>query len=247
MPTYIIKGQVLPIRAVLSIGPWPLTTTTLAGTDTTEWHINIVLNEITIYCKSASVRDIYDLRNISLNVMNTMVSQVGYFFGLGYNVAINQILCEEIGCDVVFGIGIPALAERYDKEKIFEFLNRVSSIKGQESRFVHRCFVELQLAISHPIDTPFYCYRAIECLRHFCGLRYSLTEESAQWKKLVELTGKDRSHIADTKLFSNHARHGDHRDFTSDQRADFFKSTWNVVDAFMDSIAPCQQITKTQV
>ena len=167
---------------------------------------------------------------------NIIVAQIGFFVGYGYSIEINQILCREHQINYVYGIDIPCLVKRNEGRDINILMSKVFSIQGEEIRFLQRCFVDLQLAITHPIDTPFYCYRAIESLRHFCRIRYSLTTEKQQWQKLAELTKKSWDDTKSVKLFANDARHGDHKHFSSDQRAEFFVSTWDLVDAFIDSV-----------
>jgi hypothetical protein len=242
MLTYMIKGRVLPVRAMLSIGTVKFQVTPLERGTTVDIELSVYCNEVTIYYSTQEQNlNIFDIKNECLNIVNSFIAQIGYYFGYGYNIEINQILCRDINLNYVFDIGIPCLIKRNDPANFINWMQFVMSIKGDESIFLQRCFVDLQLSITHPIDTPFYCYRAIESLRHFCRIRYQLTEEKQQWQKLSDLTGKNLDDIKSVKAFANDARHGNHRNFTSDQRAEFFISTWDIVDAFLKNIEESQQ------
>lgn len=235
MNNYIIKGRVLPIRAQLSFGPINMSLESLNGESLGAAEFTIYCNEITIYYDTEKLIDIYDLRNQCLNLSGLIVAQIGYFLGFGYNTEINQILCKEQDINYVFGVDIPCLAVRNKDKNINDFMSKIMSFKGNEVRFIQRCFVDLQLAITHPIDTPFYCYRAIESLRQFCRDRYNIKKESEQWQKLSDITNFSWEHTKSIKEFANHARHGDHRNFNAEQRQEFFTNTWDFVDAFIES------------
>ncbi len=240
---YIIKGRVLPIRASLSFGPVKFhfvnkdeESLASGGTESlANIEISIFSNEITVYYDIEFPKDIYDIKNECLNTCNAVVAQIGFLLGYGYSVEINQILCRELNINFVFGIDIPCLAVRNQGRDISLMMKKIFSIEGSETRYLQRCFVDLQLAITHPIDTPFYCYRAIESLRHFCRIRYNLQTEKEQWLKLSELTNKSWNDTKNLKLFANDARHGDHKSFSSQERIDFFDTTWDLVDGFIDS------------
>ncbi len=243
MILYIVKGRVLPIRAALTFGPIRIQLSDEKSmSPSTNLELTIYANEVTIYYEAEYPRDIYDIKNECLYYCNAMVAQIGFLVGFGYSIEVNQILCRELDINIVYGIDIPCLSERNKGLDLNLLIQKIFSIKGPEVRYLHRCFVDLQLAITHPIDTPFYCYRAIESLRHFCRIRYNLAKEQQQWQKLSELTKKGWDDTKSVKIFANDARHGDHKGFSSEQRAEFFITTWELVDGFIDSVGESSKV-----
>lgn len=236
MQEYIFKGRVLPVRATLSLGEIQMQVTEGENSTPADVAVSIYCNEVTIYYNTTEEVNIYDLRNICLNLVNGIIAAVGYYSGIGWSLEITQVLNRKLNINEVYGADIPCLSKRNDIGKFNEFWEKLSSASSKERVYIDRCFSDLKLAITHPLDTPFYCYRAIESLRHLCAIRYGLSKESDQWQKLSELSGKtwdDTKHIKD---FANDARHGNHKNFTDNQRESFFTVTWDLVDGFLDSL-----------
>jgi hypothetical protein len=130
---------------------------------------------------------------------------------------------------------------------------KIHSVYRENSNYayyIQRCFSELNKAIRFPSDTGFHCYRAIESLRNYCGRKYNIFQpeypeqkksintknESDAWEKLNELTKVDRRKIESWRDdLAFHARHGEHKNMNDAQRQEIFLTTWDVVDAFIDS------------
>lgn len=244
MQEYILKGRVLPVRATLSLGEIQMQVAEGENSTPADVAVSIYCNEVTIYYNTTDEVNIYDLRNICLNLVNGIIAAVGYYSGIGWSLEITQVLNRKLNINYVYGADIPCLSKRNDLGEFNEFWQKISSAPSKERVFIDRCFSDLKLAITHPLDTPFYCYRAIESLRHLCAIRYGLFKESDQWRKLSELSGKtwdDTKHIKD---FANDARHGNHKNFTGNQRESFFTVTWDLVDGFLDSLMNEEQPNK---
>lgn len=234
---YILKGRVLPIRAQFSLGKEIQAHLTQENSGmSADVTISVYMNEITIYYDTDVEMDIFDLKNICLNLVNSLIATVGYYSGIGWNSEINQVLNKKLNINLVYGVDIKCLSGRNDIKKFGEFWKELTLIPPIERRFLDRCFSDLQLAITHPIDTPFYCYRAIESLRQLCGLRYELNEEREQWQKLSTMSGKTWDDTKAIKDYANSARHGNHKSFTGDERGSFFTVTWDLIDGFLESL-----------
>jgi len=236
MYQYIFKGTIHPIRATLAIGPIRQVLETNLSSNHLSIEFSIYSNQLTVYCDSEDELDIHSLRNLCLNVANGIVGAIGFYSGIGWTVEITEVLNRELGINYVYGADIPCLSSRNDNEKISDFFEKTSKFTGSDGRYLERCFSDLQLAITHPLDTPFYCYRAIESLRHLCRVKYSLDNEDQQWAKLSEISGKSWNDTALTKQYANDARHGDHQDFTSEERQVFLENTWALVENFINEI-----------
>ena len=232
---YVIKGRVLPIRATLSFGFTINQKITDSRGKTANVEISIYSNELTVYYNAEAEIDIYDLRNLCLNIVNGVVATIGFYSGIGWSVEISQVLNRDLEINEVYGANISCLSSRNDPSDFDKFWAKISIFSGKEKRYLDRCFSDLQLAITHPLDTPFYCYRAIESLRHLCGCRYKLNTEKEQWDKLSTLSGMSWDDTALTKNYANDARHGDHKSFTGGERQVFFEKTWELVENFIEA------------
>ena len=87
-------------------------------------------------------------------------------------------------------------------------------------------------------DTGFYCYRAIEALRHHCSATHALLAKSkdVQWEKFREISGVDIQAIEILKNAAGEVRHGGVTNVTSEDREKFFETTWNIVGSYLSKI-----------
>jgi hypothetical protein len=76
-----------------------------------------------------------------------------------------------------------------------------------------------QRAIEAPDDTAFYCYRAIESLRHlFLDGDDEGAVRSRSWERLRDELGLTRDELDSVKEFADKRRHGGHSVLTEDDR-----------------------------
>jgi hypothetical protein len=88
-------------------------------------------------------------------------------------------------------------------------------------------------------DTGFYCYRAIESLRHHCAATQDLSEapKKDQWDKFREIANCDRAKLQFIKEAADPLRHGGiSQAATVDERVRLFLDTWDIVGAYLDAI-----------
>ena len=92
--------------------------------------------------------------------------------------------------------------------------------------------------MKHADDTGFYCYRAIESLRHHCAAQNSLSnaDKPRQWEKFREVAGCTKDTLRAIKEAADPLRHGQPVGATSDGRAKLFTATWGVVDAYLNEV-----------
>ena len=89
--------------------------------------------------------------------------------------------------------------------------------------------------MKHSDDTGFYCYRAIEALRHHCAAVHSIAQESnaTQWQKFREIAHCEEDTLREIKAAADPLRHGDVVGSTSADRQRLFTITWNTVDRYL--------------
>jgi len=144
----------------------------------------------------------------------------------------------------MFGISIPCLADRVKSpesqaEQVLDDLNRiVSKTVGANGLYLQRCFKDLLSAMKDVDDTGFYCYRAIESLRHHCAAIHGLTaaDKPHQWEKFREVSGAKKETLLAIKTAADPLRHGDMGASITLDRAELLKTTWDVVDGYLDVV-----------
>lgn len=242
MEPYLFQGVVLPERAQLSLG-FDLHLTYLDSGITCEARVSIVLNQVAVWVKTEQNLDIFDLRNTVKSFVQSHLAMIGYLKGLAYDFEVTRVLSKERGIDYVFGIEVPCIAERNQASNLNEALSQLRiKANGENGVFLHRCFNDLVSAMKNAEDTGFYCYRAIESLRHHCASLNGLKEASKaqQWHKLRAISGIPEESIRTLKLAADPLRHGESVGITSAGRAELFNTTWSVVDAYLNALPPAQ-------
>lgn len=240
MPQYILKGIVHPQRATLSLSrPIKEKVTHLSSKKELCIELNIVVNQITIWIESTEEWNLDDLRNIGRAFTITICSILTFIYGYYYEVEIIQMLYKEKGTDHIFGIDTPCISNR-DSIKDFKakFEDIINITNGKLGIYLQRCFKDLNSALKDTEDTAFYCFRAIESLKQHCKEKFNISEnnEVAQWKKLSEICGYDKSYIDIIKNGAKVLRHGGYVGHTEEERIEFLTKTWNVVEGFIKKI-----------
>lgn len=238
MEPYLFHGVVRPERAQLSLS-FELGFTHVSSRVAGVARVSIVLNQVAVWIESDHEWDIFDLRNVVKNLVQGQLDMIGFIKGYAYDLEVTRALNQTRGVNLVFGIDIPCLRERGKNIDLdAELIKLRNKMIGPNGVYLNRCFNDLVSAMKHADDTGFYCYRAIESLRHHCAAIYGLssTEKSTQWKKFREVTGCDEDTLRSTKESADPLRHGENTGITSDNRGALLMSTWDVVDAYFQHI-----------
>jgi hypothetical protein len=245
MEPYLFLGVVLPERAQLSLQ------FVMGFSVSTEVkglaNVSIVLNQIAVRVESEHEWDIFDLRNLVKNIVQNHLAMVGYLVGHAYDLEITRVLNQSRQIDWVFGIDIPCLKERGNGIDVQDALVKLRhKTIGENGVFMNRCFADLASSMKHADDTGFYCYRAVESLRHHCAAIHGLTEanKAKQWDKFREISGCTEETLRQIKLAADPLRHGEAFDCSGEDRAKLFTSTWDVVDGYLNGIEP-ESLTPT--
>lgn len=237
MEPYLFQGVVLPERAQLSLSFSVKFTPVFKGLGG-EAKVNIILNQIAVWVTSEHDWDIFDLRNIVKNIVQGHLAMIGYLKGFAYDIEITRVLSRDRKIDYVFGIDIPCIANRNQdidfEDAILKLRNKTS---GEEGVFILRCLNDLISAMKHADDTGFYCYRAIESLRHHCAARNDLNNANniQQWQKFRDISGIEEASIRLIKKAADPLRHGQPGTEAFD-RAELLNTTWSIVDAYLSKV-----------
>lgn len=238
MEPYLFYGVVLPERAQLSL-QITLGFSHLSSGINGEVKVSIVLNQVAVWVESAHDWDVFDLRNVVKTVVQSQLAMVGYLKGYAYDFEITRVLSQSRGIDYVFGIDMPCLAERGKLIDLQDALPKLrDKMVGPNGMLLNRCFSDLVSAIKHADDTGFYCYRAIESLRHHCAASQNLSAagKSLQWKKFREVSGCEEQTLRIIKAAADPLRHGDVFGVGSEDRTMLLTSTWAIVDGYLNGV-----------
>jgi hypothetical protein len=98
---------------------------------------------------------------------------------------------------------------------------------------VRLCLNDLRSALKYPNDGPFYCYRALEALRHEVARRYDLEERDQQWTRLREIAGLSYDDMETFIKMATALRHGESLRYSGKEWRRIITMTWNAVERFM--------------
>jgi hypothetical protein len=235
MQPYIFQGIVLPERAQLSL-EFSLGFEHLSSGIQATARVSIILNQVVVWIDTDQDWNVFDLRNVVANIVKGHLQMVGYLKGLAYDFELTRVINQDPATDYVFGIDIPCLVERGKNIDLNKALTKIrEKIKGRNGIYLNRCLSDLSSAMKHADDTGFYCYRAIEALRHHCAAANSLVDASnaAQWQKFREVAGCEGETLMEIKAAADPLRHGQFVSSTSVDRKRLFTITWNIVDGYL--------------
>jgi len=237
MEPYQFIGIVLPERARLSIS-FNLNFSGPAAGYNGAVEVSIINNQIMIRLYSEANWEVHDLRNIVLNAVQSEIATVGYLIGHVYEVEIIRVVNKSKGIDYVFGIDIPCINEPRRDRDVESDLNSLRSLKeGKTGIHVVRCFNDLNSAMRHADDTAFYCFRAIEALRHHCAATQGIADKDrkTQWECLKDTCGFGEGEVDINSICdaSTKVRHGEIIQQSDEDRVKLLQDTWTIVDKYV--------------
>jgi hypothetical protein len=101
-----------------------------------------------------------------------------------------------------------------------------------ESRELRRALADLRQAIRSPSDTGFYCYRAVESLRHAFVRETDKDDTEPSWIALKQALNYDRSFIEKIEFYGGNQRHGKEMWMPWIDREICLRNAWEIVDRF---------------
>jgi len=198
-------------------------------------RLSIILNQVVIWIESAHEWDIFTLHNFAKNIVQNQLAIVGFLHGFAYQWEITRVLNKGRGIDYVYGIDTPVVANQRTDEELSEAVAAVRThTDGPLGLLVSRCLADLMSAMQNADDTGFYCYRAIESLRHHCAAKFDLEDagKARQWQKFREVSRSSKESLLMIKSASDPLRHGEVMSGSSDERAAILATTWNIVEGY---------------
>lgn len=235
MKKLFLSGTLHPERAMLSVGNLEHELMAPDGKKQGRIKFNIYNNQITAFVEwENDSEDIYTLRNITKAGVELITNVVGFLKGYAYDVEIAKIFDGELDLSFVFGVQIPALEER-NKDRDGSTVNHIYPLCfGSEGVYLRRCLGDLSMAIKHPDDTPFYCFRALESLKQYFGYTTGAETDREQWEEMAKTIGGKRDDVEPIRKLAFPARHGVPEPVTDQIRKNTFLTTWDIVEKYVD-------------
>jgi hypothetical protein len=128
--------------------------------------------------------------------------------------------------------GVP-LPSNLDGPPGDEVNNLLSLTQGPLGHHIGMAFDEFRLASRRPQDTAFHCFRAIECLRHYCAAKYNLSSKGQQWEKVRELAVCTRDYMQPIVARAEEIRHGEFSGIGGRERNDIVHRARMIIGNFL--------------
>lgn len=230
MNTYTFSGKVLPERANVNIMP-PLKIEMeakdagISGKAT----VSIGVSQISVVFNTENSNvDLPTLKNYVEDIVSSLVDAYGYLSGRGYDIEITSVV-DPSGMQTVFGVGVAELEET-QSERPLSFQDLIEVMN--KSPDLHRALRDLREAIRSPLDTGFFCYRAVECVRQSFKQEKDDDKDELSWRRLRDTLRVDRSWIEGLKKFADPQRHGKSPYMSGKDRVSAMRHGWKIVDRF---------------
>lgn len=235
MKRFLFSGIVHPERLGLTLGTIDQMLASQDGTKLGSMKFSIQNSQITAVMEwENDSEDIFTPRNILKTFVEPILNITEFLKGYAFDIEITKVFESDLNEIRVFNNDIPALAERNKTRELTEAKNVYPLCSGPEGIYLRRCLGDLNMAMKHADDTPFYCYRALESLKQYFGFVNGITGDREQWKSMASALGGKEEDVTPIKDLAFPARHGIPNPITDSKRKDIFLLTWNIVESFID-------------
>ena len=228
MNSYIFSGKVLPERANVNITTIEFEIEAIDAGISGTAIISVAVSQVSIVFNTNNDLDIMTLKNYVENIVRTLVDSYGYLSGRGYDIEITSVV-DNKGKHTVFGVGISEL-EKSQNERPLNY-DQILTVTTK-SQHIHRAFGDLREAIRSPVDTGFFCYRAVESIRQNFKKENDGDNYKLSWERFRKSLLLDRSWIDTIKKFADPVRHGDAPYLSGTDRILILQHTWKIIDRF---------------
>ncbi|NIA68969.1 hypothetical protein HBA54_10225 [Pelagibius litoralis] len=236
MSTIVFHGRVIPERADFNAtgsGGNPIQRSIETPFGEIGCHFTILKSVISVRCITNNVEiNLETLRNLVVNSLVSVFTDAhGIASGIGYDVEIVSALNVDSGYLRVFGAD-----ERIDTTDPFPELAQLVQLAGSDLQ-LRSAMANFRRSIRMPIETAFYCYRAIEAVKGFFLSMTSGRKDIAAWREMRTALNLQQSTLAEFKVAADQMRHGIIVDQTWGQRKRQMEIAREVVRRFAHFLA----------
>jgi len=196
-------------------------------------RFSIIKSQISAsYSSEVPVASADSLRIWVESAIRGIVDTLGFTNGCGYDVEITQFFDLTSGAHLVFGVQDPVISSL----KVFERLDVMDVVKLHgvpASVYLQHCFADLREAIRSPLDSGFFCYRALESLVQYYRQTHQLKTKTDAWAMLRDQTHSTEEDCRRIERAAQPVRHGQPRRYEPTERAEIMHLTWRIVESFV--------------
>jgi|GEM_PF-5379606 len=153
--------------------------------------------------------------------------------GHNFTVAITRVL--NINNQLIFERPKPVI-EKVDSDGWLSHYGLIiKTCKGEKSWLIRFAIVDFRLATQHPLNTAFYCRRALESLVHHIVFTNQTSSKvtSKEWEELRSIISMDDDTFNEIKLYGGFERHGNSKGISTDHRTRFLNKTWISISEYI--------------
>jgi hypothetical protein len=234
MSSWTFVGRIQPERVPLKIGT-PLSSSNEVEALDLAYDCCIGIADSQVYADITVTRgnpDLNTLRNLAEGSIRTITDLIGYLHGMSFDVDIVSAISRETDERCVFGIAIPALAQRRKPEdtgKIGADLLLAMAPKPHAQMIL----ADFREAVRIPIGTGFFCYRALEAMMQ--SMKSSDKENDRRgWDRLRQNLRIDRSALDRIKGHADFPRHGKLSGISDEDRTKVFIITDECIRRYLE-------------
>jgi hypothetical protein len=231
MTKWSVIGRILPERVPLTISIPEQTVNLTDFALSYRVKINIADSQLIASVNIAKGKvDPHTLRNCVESDVRAVTDLVGYLRGCSFGVDITSMISSDGECGIL-GINVPVLAEARKDQKMQIEDDLLTSVLSEQS--AHLALADFREAMRNPVETGFFCYRAIEAMMQ--SLKNNLTDnDDAAWKELRTRLRVERSAIDRVKKHSDYPRHGKPFSISDADRETVFLATNKILERFFE-------------
>jgi hypothetical protein len=226
-------GRVLPERVPVSLKLPPVLFEQVDFGTKLQVQLNVHDGQIVAFVdvqKGALDND--TLRNFIESHIRSVLDLIGYLRGLSFDVEI--ISCANgNGNWTTFGIQIPVLQQGVRLEPVMA-LTAEQINAAMFERGLSNALSDYREAMRMPVQTGFFCYRAIEAMMQTMRLPIDPKKDDKVWERLRANLQVDKDLIMKIKAHADWARHGAVGYITDEQRAFVFKHTDRIINRYLE-------------
>jgi hypothetical protein len=232
MSKWTFFGRILPERVPIT-WPGPLSGSAESGLGFAfDYRVVIHHSQIVIDLEiEKDAPDLATLRNTAAEIVRAIADLISYQTACGYEVEIVSAVCHETDEWEVFGINIRMLAAQRKVQGTLA-MEADLLIAVTSSAAAQVVLANFRAAMRVPVDTGFFCYRAIEAMMQSMKSTPGEKDGSA-WDRLREKLCIDRTAIDEVKKHADVPRHGNPSAITDAERAAVFALTDEMIRRFL--------------
>ncbi|MEZ2419405.1 hypothetical protein [Luteibacter sp. RCC_6_2] len=232
---YVLLGTAHPERALLNIPEFSFRGADSLSEAPIVMLASVINGRIVVHLYTDAPRDLEHLKQYAWGAIDGQVAIASFLCGYAFTIEITQAFHVGQGINYVYaapgdGRGIELSAGRPD---IFGHIRNMAT--GRLGAFITRCLSDLSMALQHPSDAAFYCYRAIESLNQHSIENSGMAgkSEGRQWEEFRRQAGCTKDDLMKIKDDADPVRHGNHLKAGAMTRETVMDMTRKVVTTYL--------------